>query len=160
MSRFTAPLIVTPLDDGRTWVIVTDGFGYDVGEKGSGDTIEVPQGMTTNFASVPRAAWWFAAPWGKHGHAAVVHDAGYWLQKRSRKEYDDIFLEGMAVLGVGRAKRRIMFLAVRWFGGPAWRNSARRTEEDPSWKLYDTEGLEQLRADAEQAATRAESPTQ
>ena len=152
MSRFTAPLIVTPLDDGRTWVIVTAGFGYDVGEEGSEDTIEVPQGMWTNFASVPRAAWWFAAPWGKHGHAAVIHDAGYWMQLRGRREYDDIFLEGMGVLGVGRLKRRIMYLAVRWFGRPAWNKARRRNEEDPNWKLHDPEDLQRLRSYADDAA--------
>lgn len=152
MSRFTAPLIVTPLDDGRTWVIVTSGFGYDVGEEGSSDRIEVPQGMETDFASVPRAVWWFAAPWGKHGHAAVVHDAGYWLQHRSRKEYDEIFLEGMGVLGVSPIKRRIMYLAVRWFGGIAWRSQQRRSAADPNWKRHDPQGLEQLRSYADAAA--------
>ena len=152
MSRFTAPLVVTPLEDGRTWVIVTSGFGYDVGEEGSEDTIEVPQGMKTDFASVPRAVWWFAAPWGKHGHAAVVHDAGYWLQLRSRREYDEIFLEGMDVLGVARTKRRIMYLAVRWFGGFGWRKQERRNAADPNWKLHDPPELEQPRSYADDAA--------
>ena len=42
MSRFTDVLLVSPLADGRTWVIQRD-FGYDIGEEGSGDTIEVPK---------------------------------------------------------------------------------------------------------------------
>jgi hypothetical protein len=67
MSQFTAPLLVTPLDDGETWIIVSDDFRYDVGHEGSDDRVEVPQWMATDFASVPRPIWWFAAPWGLMG---------------------------------------------------------------------------------------------
>ncbi|CAN5663623.1 hypothetical protein BH20ACT2_BH20ACT2_11850 [soil metagenome] len=137
MSQFTAPLLVTPLDDGKTWIIVTDDFRYDVGTEGSGDTVTVPQWMSTDFASVPRLVWWFAAPWGRHGHAAVIHDAGYYLQDRTRAEYDRIFLEAMVVLGVGRFRRRAMYQAVHWFAGLAWRANARRNAEEPGWKLHD-----------------------
>ena len=56
MSRFTEELLVSPLPDGRTWVIRRD-FGYDVGEEGSGNTIDVPIGFKTDFASVPRLLW-------------------------------------------------------------------------------------------------------
>jgi len=51
MSRFIEMLIVSPLPDGRTWVIRCP-FGYDVGKETSGDTIEVPVGFTTDFGSV------------------------------------------------------------------------------------------------------------
>lgn len=136
MSRFTAPLLVTPLDDGRTWLIVSDDFRYEVGEEGSGDEVAVPQWMATDFASVPRPVWWFAAPWGRHGHAAVLHDAGYFLQDRTRREYDELFLEAMTVLGTRPLTRRLLYLAVRWFGGPAWRANARRKTIDPRWKIH------------------------
>jgi hypothetical protein len=137
VSRFTAPLLVTPLDDGETWIIVSDDFRYDVGHEDSGDCVQVPQWMATDFASVPRPIWWFVGPWGRHGHAAVVHDAGYFLQDRSRAEYDRIFLEAMGVLRVGRLPRRLMYLAVRWFGGRAWARNARRNRARPSWKVHD-----------------------
>ncbi|MDQ3305568.1 MAG: DUF1353 domain-containing protein [Actinomycetota bacterium] len=137
MSQFTAPLLVTPLDDGETWIIVSDDFRYDVGHEGSDDRVEVPQWMATDFASVPRPIWWFAAPWGRHGHAAVLHDAGYYLQDRSRAEYDRIFLEAMGVLGVGRLKRRLMYLAVHWFGRWPWATNARRNRAEPGWKVHD-----------------------
>ena len=141
MSQFTAPLLVTPLNDGKSWVIVTDDFRYDVRYEGSGDSVTVPLGMFTDFASVPRPIWWFAAPWGIHGHAAVIHDAGYYLQDRPRKEYDDIFLEGMRVLQVGRFKRTVMHLAVRTFGGRAWARNARRNRDEPRWKIVDLTSL-------------------
>ena len=141
MSQFTAPLLVTPLTDGRSWVIVTDDFSYDVGREGSGDTVVVPCGMVTDFASIPRPIWWFAAPWGTHGHAAVVHDAGYYIQDRTRRQYDRVFLEAMVVLGVGAIKRTLMYLAVRWFGWWAWSANAERNRRDPDWKIVDPRTL-------------------
>ncbi len=56
MSRFTDTLIVSPIPDGRRWVIRSD-FGYDVGEEGSSKSINVPTGFITDFASVPRLLW-------------------------------------------------------------------------------------------------------
>lgn len=137
MSRFTAPLLVTPLNDGRTWIIVSADFAYEVGAEGSGDIIEVDQWMATDFASVPRFVWWLAAPWGRHGHAAVVHDAGYFRQHRSRAEYDRIFLEGMVVLGTPAWRAKLMYRVVRWFGWGAWNANARRNAVDPNWKIHD-----------------------
>ena len=148
MSQFTAPLRVTPLNDGKTWIILTDDFRYDVGYEGSGDTVRIPQWMATDFASVPQPIWWFAAPWGKHGHAAVVHDAGYYLQDRSRAAYDRIFLEAMVVLGVGPLKRRLMYLALRLFGLGAWNGNKKANAEKPGWKIADPVGLGLVSANA------------
>ena len=125
------------MNDGRTWLIVSDDFRYEIGVEGSGDEIHVPQWMATDFASVPRPVWWFAAPWGRHGHAAVIHDAGYYLQTRARRDYDRIFLEAMRVLRTNRAKALVIYWAVRLFGGFAWRANARRSAEEPGWKIED-----------------------
>lgn len=152
VSRFTAPLLVTPLDDGKTWIIVSDDFEYHVGAEGSPDRIVVPQWMGTDFASVPRPVWWLIAPWGTHGHAAVVHDAGYFRQEpdRSRRWYDRAFLEAMEVLEVPPARRRLMYAAVRAFGWFSWRSNARRKAQDPNWKIHDPVELG-LPADGEDA---------
>ena len=126
MSRFTDALVVTPLADGKTWVVLRD-FGYDVGEEGSADRIDVAIGFQTDFASIPRVFWAVLPRWGRYGNAAVIHDWLYWSQKRSRREADRVFLEGMGVLGVGLITRWVIFLAVRWFGWIAWiRNQADR----------------------------------
>lgn len=126
MSRFTESLVVTPRPDGKTWIILFD-FGYEVGEEGSGDVINVPIGFHTDFASIPRILWAFLPRWGKYGNAAVIHDYLYWVQSpRNRKESDDIFLAGMKVLEVPNWKRKLIFYAVRWFGGFAWRANQRR----------------------------------
>ena len=125
MSRFTEPLVVTPLPDGKTWIILND-FGYEIGEEGSGNIINVPIGTYTDFASIPRTLWAVFPRWGKYGNAAVIHDWMYWDQSRSRKEADDIFLEGMEVLEVPKWKRRGIYSAVRMFGGIAWKSNQKR----------------------------------
>ena len=125
MSRFTEPLVVTPLSDGKTWIILND-FGYEIGEVGSGEIINVPIGTYTDFASIPRPLWAVFPRWGKYGNAAVIHDWMYWSQSRSRKEADDIFLEGMEVLEVPNWKRNTIYYAVRLFGWLAWRANQRK----------------------------------
>ncbi|MFC1916304.1 DUF1353 domain-containing protein [Chloroflexota bacterium] len=119
MSRFTEVLLVSPLADGRTWVTRKE-FGYDIGEEGSSNTIDVPIGFMTDFASVPRPLWAILPRWGKYGNAAVIHDYCYWDQSRSRKESDLIFHEAMQVLKVSACTVRIMYWAVRHFGYFAW----------------------------------------
>ena len=125
MSRFTEPLVVTPRPDGKTWIILSD-FGYGVGSEGSGDVINVPIGTYTDFASVPRLLWTILPKWGKYGNAAVIHDWLYWEQKRSRREADQIFLEGMEVLNVVAWQRTAIYRAVRMFGWLAWNSNRRK----------------------------------
>ncbi len=125
MSRFTEILQVAPLPDGRNWVILKD-FGYDVGTENSGESIDVPIGFVTDFASVPRPLWWFTPKWGKYGNAAVIHDYCYWAQSCTRRKSDDIFREAMEVLKVSRTKTLLMYYAVRFFGCMAWNQNKKR----------------------------------
>lgn len=119
MSRFTKALIVSPLADGKTWVLV-EPFAYDVGELGSGDTVEVSKGFKTDFASIPRVFWMVLPKWGKYGNAAVIHDWIYSSQERCREEADQILLEAMTVLSVSKWQRVLIYQAVRYFGWFAW----------------------------------------
>lgn len=128
MSRFTEVLLVSPLADGRTWVTRKE-FGYDVGEEGSGDSIDVPIGFMTDFASIPRPLWAILPRWGKYGNAAVIHDYCYWDQSRSRLESDRIFREAMEVLKVPRWKIRAIYCAVRLGAGMAWSGNRRKKEK-------------------------------
>ena len=126
MSGFTDALVVSPLADGKTWVIVRD-FGYDVGAEDSGDHIGVAIGFKTDFATVPRPFWAILPKWGRYGNASVIHDWLYWTQTRPRREADAIFLEAMGVLGVSPLVKNPMYWAVRLFGWLAWlRNQADR----------------------------------
>jgi len=131
MSQFTKALVVTPLADGRTWVLM-EPFSYDVGHEGSGDTVHVPVKFMTDFASVPRPMWIVFPQWGKYGNAAVIHDWGYWSKDRSKAQTDLIFLEGMKVLGVRPVTRTLMYLAVHLFGGWAWRSAGKRRARSES----------------------------
>jgi len=131
MSNFTDILIVSPMSDGKTWIIMRP-FGYEVGSEDSGDTVEVPVGFQTDFASIPRLFWAILPKWGRYGNGAVIHDWLYWEQERERREADSIFLEAMEVLKVGAAVRYVMYWAVRAFGWLAWyRNQCDRAASFP-----------------------------
>lgn len=143
MSEFTKLLIVSPLPDGKKWVL-RDEFSYDIGYKGSGNTITVPKGFVTDFASVPRVFWNIYPRWGKYGNAAVIHDYLYWEQIFSRKKSDDIFLEGMEVLGVSYFDRKIIYNIVRLFSWISWKNNRKYREEGKS-KIIDLSELENYR---------------
>lgn len=119
MSSFTRPLTVTKLSTGL-WEVARS-FSYYVGKRGSKDVVHVPKGFTTDFASVPRLFWIILPPDGKYTQSAVLHDFGYFSQKRSRKEVDRMFLESMKVLGVPLWKRQTMYRAVRSFGWIPWK---------------------------------------
>jgi Protein of unknown function (DUF1353) len=119
MSAFTQALVVSPLDDGKTWALMR-GFRYARGSETSDDVIEVPAGFLTDFASVPWWAQWFLPKWGKYGNAAVVHDWLYWEQRCTRREADAILLEAMGVMAVGPIRKRVIYHAVRAFGQIAW----------------------------------------
>lgn len=145
MSRFTKEplqLVLIDTDEGRaairdgrcTWKVASP-IRYDVGEEGSGETITVPAGATTDLASVPRPAWTIFPPDGPWLKAAVVHDFLYrtkgtcwWdgfngrtrAKPYSRKEADGVFREAMGVLGVPAWKRVILYQALRLFGGIGW----------------------------------------
>ncbi len=128
MSRFTEALVVSPLADGKTWVVMRP-FGYEIGTEGSGELVEVPVGFQTDFASVPRLLWAFLPKWGTYGNASVIHDWLYWDQHRTRAEADAIFREAMGVLNVRPLTRTLMYRAVWLFGWMAWyRNQADRLD--------------------------------
>jgi len=126
VSRFTDLLLVSPLADGKTWVIMRD-FGYEVGTEGSGDVIDVAIGFQTDFATIPRPFWMLLPKWGRYGNATVIHDWLYWKQERPRRAADAILLEAMGVLGVSALVKRTLYWAARLFGWLAWhRNAADR----------------------------------
>lgn len=50
------------------------------------------------------------------------HNSWELILGKTRKEADDIFLEAMGVLNVRWWRKYPMYLAVRWFGGLAWKD--------------------------------------
>ncbi len=128
MSLFTKALVVTPFPDGKTWRL-KENFGYAIGSEDSGNTIDVPVGFATDFASVPRLLWFFLPKWGKYGNAAVIHDFLYFKQSTSREEADRIFLEAMLVLNVPKWQRYCLYTGVRIGGWWAWKVNAHKKEQ-------------------------------
>lgn len=84
------------------------------------EVITVPENFHTDLASVPKALWAVMPPFGHHTKAAVLHDFLYHQASRSRKACDEIFLEAMALMGVSRTRRYLMYWAVRAFGSKAY----------------------------------------
>ncbi len=82
---------------------------------GADETVSVPTGFKTDFASVPQPAWWFCAPAaGNHAKPAVLHDF-LCETATDQKKTDKLFLEAMESNGVGWLKRNMMYWAVRGF---------------------------------------------
>lgn len=118
MTQFTTPLYVEFTGKER-WILL-EGFEYHVGCYPSDEIIKVPSGFDTDFASIPRIFWSILHPTGLYGKAAVIHDYTYRHRLYSRKKCDDIFLEGMKVLGVDSWKCFVIYWAVRLFAWYKW----------------------------------------
>ena len=118
MSQFTKPLIVK-LVGKNLWEVV-EPFDYHIGSYPSEEIINIPIGFITNFASVPRIFWWLISPIDTHAKAAVIHDYCYGCHYDEKKRCDDIFAEGMTVLGVPKWKIFCMYWAVRLFAWIPW----------------------------------------
>lgn len=112
---FLTPLMVREDVEALGWILV-----WDLVWHGTREDFTVPQGFSTDFASVPRLFWGLFPPYGRHTRAAVVHDWLYHTGRVSRADADGIFRRIMRECGVGRARRWIMYLALRLFGRHAW----------------------------------------
>lgn len=76
------------------------------------------KGRLVDGASVPRMAWWFCPPDGRHRRAAFIHDLDYALKLRPKKEADLAFYQNLLADGVGRKSAWLMYQAVHRLGNP------------------------------------------
>jgi len=85
--------------------------------------IDVPKGMTTDFATIP---WWlskFFPPIGyRYARAAVIHDWFYYLARTGkplcrRRMADTVFHMIMREDGVGPIRAWLMWIVVRFVAG-------------------------------------------
>ena len=125
-SRLPAPL-VSYAGEGR-WRLEADYLYRD-----GGTTITVPSGFLFDLSSVPRVFWSLIAPFELSVAAPLVHDFLYRYGGRppagsidppraySRAEADRVFRTMMEAEGVPAWRRTAAYLAVRAFGGRAWR---------------------------------------
>jgi hypothetical protein len=115
------------------------------------DSLVVPAGFVTDFASIPRRMQGLISKLGPHLCPAIVHDYLYLTHSCSRIRTDEIFVEMMEDLGVPWATRHLMHIAVRWFGRSRWDEAtrmkaageipivppgARPPEPDETWHAY------------------------
>lgn len=73
-------------------------------------------------------------PSGRYTAAAVLHDWIYRTHAFPRWHADYLFVEMMAVTGVPRWQRWLLFVNVRAFGWIAWRNQRRWRSRRPSFR--------------------------
>jgi hypothetical protein len=110
---------VLPGDD-RFWIL-GDPL---VAEVEGGERIVVPVGFTTDGASVPGWAQAITGwdPWADPQRwAGVVHDWLYTQRGVAKAHADDVFRALLASEGANPVRREAMYLAVRLFGGAAYR---------------------------------------
>lgn len=82
----------------------------------------VPKGFETDLASIPQIFRSIIPQVGRHAQPAIVHDFCYVNDQggMTKKEADEMFLDGMKSVGVGWLRRRAMYLAVRAGGTGHW----------------------------------------
>lgn len=95
-----------------------------------GCTIEVPGGLVTDFASIPRVAWRYIDPEDPCIlYPSVIHDYLYVRggvlpnggRTYFRSDADKVLREAMEVAGARLDQRTVVFRSVRWFGAAHWR---------------------------------------
>lgn len=119
LANFLTPLVVTPTNDGRHWV-VDEPFTFESATLEA--IIEIPKGFTTDFASVPRVFWPVLSPYGVYSRAAVVHDRCYRAPGIATKhQADRVLLEAMELLGVNLITRQTIYRGVQVFGHWAYK---------------------------------------
>jgi hypothetical protein len=113
MAHFTEDVTVVNHLSGRVhqWEMC-EPMTYRLVDADDAEFVTVPPAFKTDFASVPRPFWFWLAPWGRHGRAAIVHDFLYQLgavtnpvapvatrlRRPPKQEADRIFRQAMGVL--------------------------------------------------------------
>lgn len=143
-----AGVALRPFAEGTNWVL-TEPLVYRVGD--SQDSVIVPKGFVTDFASIPPRLQGLISALGPYMLPAVVHDYLYWEQGCTRAQADRLFLIAMQEMRVPFERRWSMYEAVNGFGGGAWAQNARdrraglsrvvpdgvrRNEALESWRSY------------------------
>lgn len=140
----TQPKIIPViLHDGSEGYRLCETYVYTWEAEGAIWRIVIPEGFEYDGASVPRLLWSIVGVSrdGLHRAAALVHDwiyrhggilpdASFWKDNHSiecfpwrRHQADKLFANILALSGVSRLKRRLMYLGVRAGGWIAWRGA-------------------------------------
>ena len=118
--------VLVPFADGDYWMLQQP-LRYDLGS--TGQSIVVPAGFVTDFASVPDALCAILPAAGSWLPAALVHDFLYWDQSCTREQADRIFLHAMTAARVPEMKKTALYGAARLAGARAWATNTRERQE-------------------------------
>jgi Protein of unknown function (DUF1353) len=111
------PVDFRPFSDARFW-IVKEPLVYRVGI--SKDSVVVPRGFVTDFASIPPALQSLIQQNGPNLLPAVVHDFLYWTGTCTRREADQLLKLAMIENRVKPVQQTAIYNAVRAAGSFAW----------------------------------------
>ena len=114
--------VVSPFLDGRQWV-VRQPVAFTLEQ--TGETLVVPEGFVTDFASTPKEVWMLLPPTGMYALPALVHDYLYWTHACTKEQADAVFLMAMNQMGVDPLKQGLMYNAVALAGLPSWEQNDR-----------------------------------
>ena len=109
-------------EDDATEFVVEEAFDANWSTPVRHFKITVPKGFTTDLASIPRIFQSIVPKLGHHIRPAIVHDYCYegHVRDMTRKEADEMFLDGMKSTKVSWLRRNVMWLAVRVGGKGLW----------------------------------------
>jgi hypothetical protein len=115
VSSFLTPLRAEK--SGSYWVILQP-FVYksDILQT----VIVVPEGFSTDFASVPRLPLMFLLAGDEAHEAAVIHDRLYATGEVTRDQADAVFKEAALVTGEPAWRVNLMYAGIRLGGWMAW----------------------------------------
>lgn len=113
---------IRPIGNAKNWML-TEPLVYRVGT--SSDSVIVPRGFVTDFASIPPWLQSVIQPMGPHLLPSIVHDYLYWEQGCTRAQADSLFLKAMIEHEVPADDARNMHSAVAIFGKGAWSGNTR-----------------------------------
>jgi hypothetical protein len=81
----------------------------------------VPAGFRSDLSSIPRVLWPFVGPHELGLSSGVMHDFLYRSSGYSRAFADEAFRRLMEWEGIPQSRRTVAYIAVRIFGGRAYR---------------------------------------
>lgn len=121
-AKGTGPAVVFFAD--KPWAMLNADYQANAAKV----PLVVPKGFVTDFASVPRYLRPLVSTSALMAAGSVVHDYLYWVQSSNcpREQADRAQRRLMEAEGVAAYEARAFHLAVRIFGGRAWRDNRRQ----------------------------------
>lgn len=88
MSSFTKSLALSPMENGKKWVLV-ESFSY-YQDTNPESIITIPKDFETDFASIPRIFWIFLPPYQKlYGSPSILHDFLCVVNEQTKRKQKD-----------------------------------------------------------------------